>query len=48
MIEIVVDGLPVPVDEDGYLSDPEAVVAGVREHRAQLRLNADDLAGLED
>lgn len=42
MIEVLVDGFPVPVDEAEYLADPEAVEQSVREARAELNGPLDD------
>lgn len=46
-IEIEVDGLLAPVDAYEYESDPDGVVAQVREARVALRLG-DDVPEAED
>lgn len=41
LIEIVVDGLSVPVDEAEYLADPEATEELVRKNRIAVRYSED-------
>ena len=41
LIEIIVDGLPVSVDEAEYLADPDATEDLVRKNRIAVRYSED-------